>query len=330
MERYLGFVISLDDVRDTYYEQMGIDPWELPMAKTELLGKVTEITNLTYTPQIQCPQGQRRMMTVHNPHLYGFSYRKVPNIIHQTAKTRCLTRHFDRATIQWAFRKYSYYIHDMDAVTRLLHSEFPEFPQLEFMVDSCLTPALFVGLWKYLVLWSYGGILADLNTFPNHFNATTITNEDDGFFLLEEGSDTLSTLVMAVSPRHPLMYYAIQHSISNILKMRVGVMYNPRELVGEGPLRQALVDFRRGSTKHRLWNKKSEPAISEGTLEGMYGRSIRIGGRLSDADDGIVTPIFISRAGKRKEFEKLGMGGFEDDVRGSNCVGKIVNQVNYF
>ena len=92
MERYLGFVISLDDVRDTYYEQMGIDPWELPMAKTELLGKVTEITNLTYTPQIQCPQGQRRMMTVHNPHLYGFSFRKVPNIIHQTAKANETTK----------------------------------------------------------------------------------------------------------------------------------------------------------------------------------------------------------------------------------------------
>ena len=265
-------------------------------------------------------------MTVDNPQFYGLSYRKVPNIIHQTAKTRCLTRHFDRATIQWAFRKYSYYIHDMNAVARLVYTDFPEFPQLGMMADSCLPPALLVGLWKYLVLWNYGGILADLNTFPSHFNATTISNEDDGFFLLEEGSNTLSTLVMAVSPRHPLMYYAIQHSMSNIFRIRKGVMYNPRDIIGEGALQQALTDFRRGSTTHGPWNKKGDHGTKEGILPGMYGRSIRIGGRMSGADDALVTRIFISRAGKKNELERLGMEDYDEDVKGTNCLANLVHQ----
>lgn len=326
IERYLGFVISLDDVRDVYYDQMGIDPWEIPPTRTELLGTVIDLANLTYTPQIQCPMGQRRMISAHNPQFYGLNTRKVPNIVHQAAKTRCLTRNFDRASIAWAFRRHSYYIHDMDAVLRLVRSDFPEFPQLRLILDSCLPPPLLFGLWQYLVLWCYGGIFADLNSYPSQFNATTISNQDDGFFLLEEGSATLTTMVMAVSPRHPLMYYAVQHCISNIMKMKPNTMYNPREIVGEGALNQALADFRRGGEKHQLFKKKAGVSIGPGTWEGMFGRSLRIGGSLQGPnDEGIITPIFISKIGKGKEFEKIGMSNWDEAIPGSKCVGKLLN-----
>ncbi len=329
IERYLGFIISLDDVKDVYYDQMGIDPWDLQSTttKTEKISKVGDIANLTYTPPIQCPSGQRRMMSAHNPHLHGLDYRKIPNIIHQMANTRCLTRNFERAAIQWAFRRYSYYFHDRNAVERLVYSDFPEFPQLKLLNDFCLEPVLSFGLWKYLVLWSHGGIVADLNTFPTQFNATTVSNEDDGFFLLEEDSDTISTKVMAVSPRHPLMYYAIQHAMSNILHMQPKVVYHSREVVGEGALNQAMTDFLRSSTKHRLWKKDKELLIQEGMLEGMYGRTIRIGGRMSRTDQGIVTHIFISSAREQREFGKIGMKSLEQIIAGSNCVESLLHRM---
>ena len=328
IERYLGFVINLDDVRDVYYDQMGIDPWEFPPTKDELVGNVDDLANLTLSPQMQCPYGQRRMLCAHNPQFYGLSYRKVPNIVHQAAHSRCLTRNFDRASIQWAFRRSSYYIHDMNAVKRLVHSNLPEFPQLRLISESCLPPPLLFGLWKYIVLWVYGGIVPDLNTFPNQFNVSTIGNEDDGFFLLEEGSGTLTTLVMAISPRHPLMYYAIQHSISNILKMRPNVMYSPRDLVGEGALNQAMTDFCRGKEKHRLFKKNVEVPLSEGVWEGKFGRSIRIGGRLRGPNDegGIISPIFISKISATKELEKIGMKTLDDAIPGFNCVGNELVQ----
>lgn len=333
LERYIGSVISLDDIRETYYDQMGIQEWEIPLSADELLGPVAELNNLTYSRQMECPTNQQRIMTVHNPHLYGHNYRKVPNIVHQTSKTRCLTRHFSRATIQWAFRKYSYYMHDRDAVTRLVHSHFPEFPQLKILVENdCLPSPLLIGLWKYLVLWSYGGILVDLNTFPNHFNASTISDKDDGFFLLEESADALSTLVMAVSPRHPLMYYAVQHSISNILRMKSKVMYSPRELVGEGALMQALEDFTRGKVKHRLriGKKNKKETLGEGKLEGQFGRSILIGGRIDANDHGIVSPVLITKNGKQAEYDKIGLEDLEKPIQGASCVGKMVRQKGFF
>lgn len=333
-ERYLGFIISLDDVRDVYYDQMGIDPWEFMGAMSEQVSQVVDLANLTYTPPtLQCPSGQRRMMSAHNPQLYGLSYRKIPNIVHQTATTRCLTRNLDRGTVKWAFRRYSYYFHDQNAVQRLVHSDYPEFPQLKLLqTASCLTPPLLFGLWKYLVLWSYGGIVAELNSYPTFFNSSTLSNDEDGFFLLEHGAETLSTLVMAVSPRHPLMYYAIQHSMSNILRMQSRGKYSLGQLVGEGALNRALGDFLRSSTttaatttKHWFWKREPSSTLQIGmVLEGVHGRSLRIGGQVgTETNEGIVTPMFINSK-KRNEYQKIGFEYFEQNIEGSNCVGNLL------
>jgi mannosyltransferase OCH1-like enzyme len=47
--------------------------------------------------------------------------------------------------------------------------------------------AAWIDLWRLLVLWKFGGIYADLDSspVPSRFNATTITPEDDAFFVLE-------------------------------------------------------------------------------------------------------------------------------------------------
>jgi hypothetical protein len=322
LEHYFGILFSLDHVKDAYYEQMGIDPWQVDLPPSELIADVRPILNLTYTSQRpQCPAGLRRMINVHNPKSHSVTSRKIPMIVHQTSKSRCLTTHFDRATVRWAFRRWSYYFHDNDAVDRLLQSDFPEFPHLKLVVEHCLASrSAKLGLWRHLVLWVYGGVYADLNTYPAHFNATTLQDMDDGFFLTDPDSQMLSTELMAMSPRHPLMYYAIQHGIDNVLRMKTAGSTNPRELTAEGALHQAMEDFEKGTAD----TKKTAAASNSkrGIVQGFQGHSIRVAGSVGGPEE-YITPIFITEAGKRKEFGKMGIESTNEPIA-ENCLHNIM------
>jgi hypothetical protein len=138
------------------------------------------------------------------------SHFKIPRIIHQTSKSRCVTRRVARAIEKWQFTGWDYYFHDDEAVRRLLHTEFPEFPHLSLVSKYCLIHGTVkADLWRYLVLWVYGGIYADIDAVPAMFGSDTLSTEDDAFFVVEQ-YHLLSQYFMALSPRHPLMYYAIQ------------------------------------------------------------------------------------------------------------------------
>lgn len=301
IEKYLGYVISLDDVQDAYRTQLGTDPIFIPPPLADRLGPVHELVNLTFTPGVRCQHGLRRMMVVHNPQFNGLSSRLVPRIVHQTAETRCLTQNFARASMDWAFRKHSYYIHDSDAVARLLKSEFPEFPQIKMIQSDCLEPALARGLWKYLALWVWGGVYADLNTRPKNFNGSFVSNEEDGMLFWNGNSTIISSLVMVASPRHPIMYYAVQHCLQNILGMRPDETYEIDSIVGDKPLNEAFKDFVKQTR-----SREAENSLSKDFFEGVHGRSIRIVGSVDELSH-LVMPLFISKSGKEKELLKMGI-----------------------
>lgn len=320
LERYLDTLISLDDVREVYYDQMGIDP-ELRLQR---INEPRDLANLTWVGEIQCPVGQRRMMVAHNPRFYRLDGRRIPAIVHQASKTRCLTRSFHQASLQWALRKSSYYIHDAHAVKTLVFSEFPEFSRMALLSDECLPEPIMFGLWRYLILWTFGGISADLNSYPNLFNMTYIKVDDDGFFLLENGTNMLSTLVMAVSPRHPVMYYAVQRSLSNILQMHQKVTYDPRQVVGELVLNQAVKDFLSDSRTRRVFRNDEAHRVSEGLYNGIHDRSIRIAGWSSVDDVAIVSPIFINPIRIQNEFDKIGLKNWDMPIEGTNCLREVL------
>lgn len=129
--------------------------------------------------------------------------RKIPRIVHQTSRSRCLTTSVSRIIKHWILGDdWAYYFHSDEAIDRLFAMDWPEFPHISNMV-ACLNGkgTLKADLWRYLVLWEYGGIYADLDTKPNKFNATSITVDDDGFFIVEQ-YHLLSQYFMAVSPKH--------------------------------------------------------------------------------------------------------------------------------
>eukprot|EP00934_Nitzschia_sp_Nitz4_P001435 Nitzschia sp. Nitz4//scaffold22_size323478//300808//302055//NITZ4_000591-RA/size323478-processed-gene-0.128-mRNA-1//-1//CDS//3329543189//1435//frame0 len=313
-ERFLGKVIGLNDVQDAVYQQMGIEIWQLPPEPTEIIGQVPDIINLTATPHATCPSGQHRMMSVDNMQHLLPDNRKIPKFVHQTFNTRCLTENFFRACYKWAFRRYTYRFHDNDALMRVLGTRMPEFPHLSMLLKSeCLTPELRMGLWKFVTLWIWGGIVADLNSLPIRFDADTIMNSDEGYFLITPNDpNRLSTTIMAVSPRHPLMYYAVQHSILNILNMVPGRTYEVNELVGEGALEKALTDFR---GKKSL---RSSQMLTYGTIQGTHERSIRIGGTLGE-EEAMVSTLFPDHTLLNQELQKSGRS-WATDVTGMSCL----------
>ena len=114
-----------------------------------------------------------------------------------------------------------------------------EFPHLRQILRNCVNNGSFAKrlLWRFLCLYIYGGMYVDLECAlpPNyHGNAKTIlqdsydtvllwvTNEDNleesdrpkkNFCEVEGG---INPNIMAVSPGHPLMYYAVHYALLQV------------------------------------------------------------------------------------------------------------------
>lgn len=84
--------------------------------------------------------------------------RHIPKIIHMTSKSRCITTKVLTNILEWTFEGYSVYFHDDAAVDRLLAKYFPAFPHLQTVQECSISGAAKADIWRYLVLWEYGGI----------------------------------------------------------------------------------------------------------------------------------------------------------------------------
>ena len=191
-----------------------------------------------------CPENQTAVMDHPVLEVTSLTMCKIPKIIHQTSLRRCLMNEIVNVTDTW--RKFddewSYYFHDNEAVDRLFNKGWPKFPHLLEVAQCILYGAVKADLWRYLVLWEYGGLYLDIDATPALFNKMTITDQDDGFFVVEH-SDLLSQYFMALSPRHPLMYYAIQQSLTNILHERDIGYINMPLATGPQALHEAFTNF---------------------------------------------------------------------------------------
>jgi mannosyltransferase OCH1-like enzyme len=128
-----------------------------------------------------------------------------------------MPKEFAEKIDQWRFKDYSLFMHDDDAMDKLLNRYWPEFPQLQQMqkCPNFAGPAK-ADIWRALILYEYGGIYTDIDTAPNKYNATTILPEDDGFFVVEKVR-TLNEWFMAISPRHPMMYMTMNSILNNLI-----------------------------------------------------------------------------------------------------------------
>ena len=184
-----------------------------------------------------------------------------------------------------------------------------------------------------------------------NFNRTTIDTNDDGFFLIDPDTQMLSTKLMAVSPRHPIMYYAIHQLLLHILLeesssselVPVGttptIARNSTEnsteyeggISGSSILTQAFRMFQEGYDVEG----GSSSIVPRGVFQGVMNRTVRIvasgglnlkyhskttddnNGREDEQENDLVISIFKSEKEKDDEYRKMGMvvyTGEEDDA----------------
>jgi len=264
--------------------------------------------------------------------------RRIPLVIHQTSKTRCLAPELTNLVNQWQNLKgFDYYFHDDDAVDYLLQQDYPEFPTLKSVIGCIMSPTLKADLWRYLVLWDYGGIYVDLDSLPNEFysendSSVTIDPDDQGFFVVDH-YHYLSQYFIAVSPRHVLMYYTIQAALSNILLARDTGNINPARTTGPTALHSGLKSFCRDggvdlpTALTNSQNQKQLGPVSEGVYSGGSGSSIRVVGK---EDNQVVHREGLGRGEKNLVYHKMGMQHYSKTRHSTNtsCLVLLYQEAN--
>lgn len=165
--------------------------------------------------------------------------KKIPPILYQTSKDRCVATSFYNVTIRtWLEQQpeeYSlgYQFYDDSRMEAYLSDDakwssiFPGLSLALRCIDHVQLPVMKADIWRYLILWESGGIFADLDvaldgekSFLRHLK----THDDEGVFVIvgnQAGNQRLlSQWLLATAPRHPLMYYAAEHAISRVLKAK--------------------------------------------------------------------------------------------------------------
>jgi mannosyltransferase OCH1-like enzyme len=262
-----------------------------------------------------CPPGFVRVNDTHIPASHDTTSRKIPKIVFQTSRSRYITPALYKFTQTWRFEGWSYYFYDDDAVMRILREDFPEFPHLRLLTEKCVEyGTMKADLWRYLIVWKYGGLYADLDSVPSsNFTNTTIKVDDDSFFVVEN-IHLLSQYFMSASPRHPLMYYAIQQSLSNLLTAKDTGELDASLETGPYALHWAFLYFRR-DVGAKVKGPKFKHPVREGKFEGTHNRTVTAIGKGGYASNELVSPIReqISRKAKIANYKRMGMTHFHED-----------------
>lgn len=166
---------------------------------------------------------------------------KIPKIIHFTSKTRCVTKVFADNIKSWHFEGYSIFLHDDGAVKRLLSENWSDFPLLKDAVNCITSGGGFADIWRYLIIWEYGGIYTDIDNIPGPWlgNGTIIKDTDDAFFEIEAAKFP-SQYFFASSPRHPAMYMTIQNTIQRLFTEQNIVRQYVPFVTGPGALKWGI------------------------------------------------------------------------------------------
>jgi hypothetical protein len=296
---------------------------DIPVPPPRRLAPLQEIT--TRSSPINCPEGLVPIADYHSEEKSSTTFR-IPHVIHQTSKSKCLVPSLADAVQKWRkhLPDFDHYLHDDDAVETLLQMPSLQrmFPLLKEISLHCTRGAMRADLWRYVAMWEYGGIYSDIDTCPLNF---TLPPNVDAYFVLEKDG-LLSQYFMAVAPKHPLLFYTIHHTLSNILKSKDPFKDFAPTLTGPRALHQGFQTFC-GNTYNipdslGKWLGLTLPLHKGGVfVSGNY--SVVVDGTLERPND-IIMRDAIPREEKKKLFSKMNMTYFMQDARtaesGESCM----------
>lgn len=161
---------SLVSLGIAYEEKPSFSSWSLTNAYKPIplipLDDLTASSNTTCPSPLEYLPNNRGSLTKPNP-------RKIPYLIHLISKSRCFNSKIYDNLQKWRTLlgptkeqvagngdyPYSLYLHDDDSFNRLFSQNWRLFPDIN-VTRKCLPDDAeeVADLWRYLILWEYGGI----------------------------------------------------------------------------------------------------------------------------------------------------------------------------
>jgi mannosyltransferase OCH1-like enzyme len=169
---------------------------------------------------------------------------KIPKKIYMTWETKDFDPEFERIINKWRENNPSY---ELIIFTKEERSDFirNNFSQKVFDAYTRITPGAFkADLWRYCILYKYGGVYVDIDTLcigklddiiksNMDFVSVTDLNENP-----HDGKYNISNGFIAVKPEHPVLQDAINRIVDNVEKKLVPL--RPLDFSGPGVFGKAL------------------------------------------------------------------------------------------
>ena len=220
------------------------DPHHLSLKMSSAMPTIPELVGGVNSHE--CSEGLVVVEDSIDPSFHEKEQRNIPKVIHMTGKSRCMTRAFAANVDSWRFKGYSLFLHDDNAVGRLLNRWWPKFPHILDMKNCMMPGAAIADLWRYVLLWEYGGVYTDIDNAPGPWfwneTGSVITNTTDALFEQEKDGFP-SQYFFAAAPHHPIMYLAVQNALLRLMEVQsVRKQYVPF-VTGPGAIKSAVVSY---------------------------------------------------------------------------------------
>lgn len=251
----------------------------------------------------------------------------IPPIFHQSSASRCLTPSFHGLAMEWKellTEEWSYLFHDQAAMGRLLSKQWKEFPLLGHVLQCVGKGAVESDLWRYLVLYEYGGVYANIDVAPASLFNVTLLQHRQALFLVDR-YNMMSSFFIASAPKHPFLFYTIHHALQRVLAAKdTGSMY-PGRTTGPHALLAAFHSFQSEVGQHV--GIAADKPIHAGDYMGRHGWSVTIIGSSSMPDEYVVKEG-IAKSQKLADYQTMGLKYYPSDLQPTNqsCLNEIYEQ----
>lgn len=103
-----------------------------------------------------------------------------------------------------------------DDLDNFVHTEFKDEPDIIECYDRINIIVSKVDLWRYLVLYKYGGVYLDMDSAINRSLDEFIKPTDNAILTAEGNKIRIVQWALIFSPKHPILKYVIDQVIDNI------------------------------------------------------------------------------------------------------------------
>lgn len=159
---------------------------------------------------------------------------KIPKIIWQTMKTNKVPVFIKSYANSWIKMnpEYEYRFHDDNDITDFLENDFPEYLE---GYNNLKYGASKADLWRYLIIYKYGGVYADIDCMCINPLREWINQDKSFVTALGTNKDICQWLIISI-PENPIFLRAAQKTIQNsqhqnVLSSHYGFEYRETELI---------------------------------------------------------------------------------------------------